>query len=72
LANGQSHDDVWWLPEVIRLRACLDQDDQAALSRLRSAAELASAHGSVALLRRCERDIGGRVRIPATGVRLES
>jgi tetratricopeptide (TPR) repeat protein len=70
LITGQSHDDVWWLPEVIRMRAGYDKTPEAALARLRAAAELASAHGSVALLRRCERDIEGRgVRVPAAGVR---
>ena len=50
------------------MRAAYD-DEQAALDRLRSAAQLASAHGSVALLRRCERDLGTRrVRLSATGV----
>jgi DNA-binding SARP family transcriptional activator/tetratricopeptide (TPR) repeat protein len=58
--TGKSHDDVWWLPEVRRMRAMYDEDDQGALSRLRAAASLASAHGSVALLRRCERDIAVR------------
>ena len=32
----------------------------AAISRLRSAAQLASAHGSVALISRCERDLAER------------
>ena len=32
----------------------------AAISRLRSAAQLASAHGSVALIRRCARDLAER------------
>jgi hypothetical protein len=50
---------VWWLPEVMRMRAAHDQE-QAAISRLRSAAQLASAHGSVALVRRCERDLAER------------
>lgn len=73
LVTGQSHDDVWWLPEVLRMRAALDPDEQSAVSRLRAAAELASAHGSAALLRRCERDIAARsVRHPAAGVRSES
>ena len=68
LAAGRVHDDVWWLPEVMRMRAAYD-DEQAALDRLRSAAQLASAHGSIALLRRCERDLGTRgVRLPAPGV----
>ena len=68
LAAGQSHDDVWWLPEVMRMRAAYD-DPQAAVSRLRSAAQLASAHGSVTLLRRCRRDLGERgVRLTDLGV----
>jgi DNA-binding SARP family transcriptional activator/tetratricopeptide (TPR) repeat protein len=68
--TGQSHDDVWWLPEVIRMRAAHDDDGPAALARLRAAAGLASAHGSLALLRRCEQDIARlAVRAPAAGVR---
>jgi DNA-binding SARP family transcriptional activator/tetratricopeptide (TPR) repeat protein len=56
LVAGHAHDDAWWLPEVMRMRAAYD-DEEAAISRLRSAAQLASAHGSAALLRRCERDL---------------
>jgi hypothetical protein len=56
LVAGQAHNDMWWLPEVMRMRAAHD-DDAAAASRLRSAAEMAAAQGSVALLRRCERDL---------------
>ena len=42
---------------------------EAAISRLRSAAEMASAHGSVGLLRRCEHDLARRgVRAPSPGV----
>jgi DNA-binding SARP family transcriptional activator/tetratricopeptide (TPR) repeat protein len=59
LAAGRAHDDVWWLPEVMRQRARYD-GEEAAIARLRSAAELASSHGSVALLRRCERDLRSR------------
>jgi tetratricopeptide (TPR) repeat protein len=67
-ATGHSHQDVWWLPEVMRMRAAYD-GEQAAAARLRSAAQLASLHGSVALLRRCERDLRERgVRPPAPGV----
>ena len=58
-ASAQARDDVWWLPEVMRMRAGHDQE-QAAISRLRSAAQLASAHGSVALVRRCEHDLAER------------
>jgi hypothetical protein len=66
LAAARAHDDIWWLPEVMRMRAAYD-DEEAAVTRLRSAAGLASAHGSVALLRRCERDLrtrGVRVSVP--------
>ena len=68
LAAGRVHDDVWWLPEVMRMRAAYD-DERAAVARLLSAARMASAHGSVVLLQRCERDLGRRnVRLPALGV----
>jgi hypothetical protein len=53
---ARTREDLWWLPEVMRMRTAFDQE-QAAISRLRSAAQLASAHGSTALLRRCERDL---------------
>jgi DNA-binding SARP family transcriptional activator len=56
LVAARAHDDLWWLPEVMRLRAAHD-DGEGAAGRLRSAARLASAHGSLALLRRCERDL---------------
>ena len=59
LAAGRVHDDVWWLPEVMRMRAAYDEE-QAAVARLLAAAQLASEHGSVALLRRCEHDLGRR------------
>ncbi len=68
LATGRAHHDVWWLPEVMRMRAAYD-DDQAAVARLFSAAQMASEQGSVALLQRCERDLGTRkVSLPAPGV----
>ncbi|OXM62481.1 ATP-binding protein [Amycolatopsis vastitatis] len=56
LAAGEARDDRWWLPEVLRLRAAHDADPGP---RLRAAAELARAQGSVALLRRCEADLAG-------------
>jgi hypothetical protein len=59
LVAGKERDDLWWLPEVMRLRAAYDEQE-AAISRLRSAAAMASAHGSVALLRRCEHDLAAR------------
>jgi DNA-binding SARP family transcriptional activator/tetratricopeptide (TPR) repeat protein len=68
LVAAQAHDDFWWLPEVMRMRAAYDEE-QAAISRLRSAAQMASAHGSVTLLRRCERDLAQRGTCPpAPGV----
>ena len=57
IADGLARDDVWWVPEVMRMRSAHD-DRQAAVARLRSAARRASAHGNVALLRRCEADLG--------------
>jgi tetratricopeptide (TPR) repeat protein len=64
LAAGRVHDDVWWLPEVMRMRAAYD-GEEAASGRLLAAAQMASEHGSVALLRRCERDLSARgVRLP--------
>ena len=68
LADANARDDLWWLPEVMRMRAAHDDAD-AALARLRSAARLAAAHGSAALLRRCERDLAARgVTLPAGSV----
>ena len=55
-ADARDRDDVWWLPEVLRMRAAHDGRD-VAVARLREAAGLAAAQGSVALLRRCERDL---------------
>jgi tetratricopeptide (TPR) repeat protein len=70
---GRAHDDVWWLPEVQRMRAAYDDDDHAALERLGAAAAMAEAHGSLALLRRCEADIAKRgVRGGVSGVRREA
>jgi DNA-binding SARP family transcriptional activator len=59
LAAGQAHDDLWWLPEVMRMRAAYD-DPERAIARLGEAARMASDHGSVALLRRCEHDLRQR------------
>jgi tetratricopeptide (TPR) repeat protein len=53
IVAGQVRDDLWWLPEVLRLRSAYDAPGAAA-DRLAAAAELARDHGSVALLRRCE------------------
>jgi hypothetical protein len=56
IAAGRARDDLWWLPEVMRMRAAYD-DEHAAIPRLRSAAQIAAANGSSGLLRRCQRDL---------------
>ncbi len=56
LAAGRARDDLWWLPEVMRMRAAYDSRDQA-VQRLTAAARMATQHGSVALLRRCRDDL---------------
>jgi DNA-binding SARP family transcriptional activator/tetratricopeptide (TPR) repeat protein len=65
LAAGQTHDDRWWIPEVMRMRAAYD-DAEAGQARLRAAAAEATAQGSVALLCRCERDLRER-SVPRPG-----
>jgi hypothetical protein len=65
LIGGRARNDLWWIPQVMRMRAAYDDPD-AAVARLRSAAQMSRAHGTVALLRRCEHDLGERgVRPPA-------
>jgi DNA-binding SARP family transcriptional activator/tetratricopeptide (TPR) repeat protein len=59
LTAGRVHDDVWWLPEVMRMRAAYDEEP-AATARLRSAVQLATEHGSAELRRRCEADLSVR------------
>jgi hypothetical protein len=56
LAAGHARHDLWWLPEVMRMRAAYD-DEAAAVARLESAAQLAAEQGSVALLERCLADL---------------
>ena len=53
IAAGRARDDLWWLPEVMRMRAAYD-DPAAATERLSAAASLAAAHGSTGLARRCQ------------------
>jgi DNA-binding SARP family transcriptional activator/tetratricopeptide (TPR) repeat protein len=60
LTTGRAHDELWWLPEVMRMRAAYDDDDTAATARLRSAAQLATDRGSLALVQRCEQDLARR------------
>src|SRR5262249_12530141 len=45
IASAQARSDTWWLPEIQRMRAGHDDRDELAVSRLRQAAALASAHG---------------------------
>jgi hypothetical protein len=59
LTAGHLHEDLWWLPEVMRMRAGYDEPGQA-VARLRAAAALAASHGSVALVRRCADDLRAR------------
>jgi DNA-binding SARP family transcriptional activator/tetratricopeptide (TPR) repeat protein len=59
LAAGQAHDDFWWLPEVMRMRAAYDGEERA-VERLRAASRMAAGHGSVALLARCVADLEAR------------
>ncbi len=59
LISARSHDDLWWLPDVMRMRAAYDEEPSA-ISRLQSAAKAASAQGSIALVRRCEHDLARR------------
>jgi tetratricopeptide (TPR) repeat protein len=60
LAAGTARDDLWWLPEVMRMRAVHDEDPAAGVAGLRAAARTAAAQGSAGLLRRCERDLSRR------------
>jgi DNA-binding SARP family transcriptional activator len=53
IAAGRARNDLWWLPEVMRMRAAYD-DPAAAAERLRAAASLAAAHGSTGLTQRCQ------------------
>jgi hypothetical protein len=55
-ADARARDDLWWLPEILRMRARHDGRSDA-VSRLHEAAGLAEAQGSVALLRRCALDL---------------
>ncbi len=59
LAAAGAHDDVWWLPEVMRMRAAHDKD-HAAVTRLQDAVRLAAGQGSAELARRCRDDLDRR------------
>jgi DNA-binding SARP family transcriptional activator/tetratricopeptide (TPR) repeat protein len=64
VVDGYTRHDLWWMPEVLRTRAVYD-DPEGAVARLRSAVRMADDHGSVALHRRCERDLAERAATPA-------
>jgi hypothetical protein len=69
-ASAEARSDVWWLPEVQRQRAMYDDHEADVVPLLCAAADLASRHGSVALLRRCQHDLAVRgVRPPEAAVR---
>lgn len=53
LATAEQHHDAWWLPEVLRLRAGFAGPHER-LAMLQRARVLASAQGSVALLRKLD------------------
>jgi hypothetical protein len=56
VVSGQAREDVWWLPEVMRMRAALEEG-AAKTDRLQAACEMARRHGSIQLVRRVERDL---------------
>jgi hypothetical protein len=60
VAGARAHDDVWWLPEVLRQRAEQDDDDARAVARLDKAARLAASHGNMALVDRCTHSLRAR------------
>ncbi|MGH7920507.1 MAG: ATP-binding protein [Candidatus Dormibacteraceae bacterium] len=66
-AAALARDDLWWFPEAMRLGASLEKAS-GAIPLLREAAESASAQGSVALVRRCERDLAERGDLPRARV----
>lgn len=69
LVAGRTHHDLWWLPEVMRLRAAFDPPGEA-VQRLRAAVEMAQSHGSSALVARCLPDLARwGVDTAADGVR---
>jgi DNA-binding SARP family transcriptional activator len=69
IAAATVRGDLWWLPEVMRLRAAYDSDD-AAVERLTAAAKLTAAQGSAVLADRIAADLARcGVRSPAGSVR---
>lgn len=69
LIDGRAHGDVWWIPEVMRMRAAYDTPINA-VARLEASAVLARSHGSLAHVRTCEDALARRgVRNAVPGVR---
>jgi tetratricopeptide (TPR) repeat protein len=60
VARAHNDKDLWWLPEVLRMRAGFDTADATAIRRLSGAARLAADQGSVSLQRRCIADLATR------------
>lgn len=56
LVGAAANLDLWWLPEVMRMRASHDVP-AVAVDRLRAAERQAAEHGSLMLVRRCESDL---------------
>jgi len=56
IAASRACDDVWWLPEVLRLRAA-HEAGPAAAARLRTAVATAAQQGATGLVRRCQADL---------------
>jgi tetratricopeptide (TPR) repeat protein len=57
--GAEQRDDLWWLPEVLRLRAGLEPGP-AAVSMLERAADIAAGQQSRILESRCRRDLADR------------
>jgi hypothetical protein len=57
--GAERREDLWWLPEVLRLRAGLEPGP-AAVSMLERAADIAAGQQSRILESRCRRDLADR------------
>jgi len=65
LIGARARDDLWWMPEVLRMRARYDEPAEA-VERLQRALGLAREQGSVVLLRRAADDLAVR-GVPGAG-----
>jgi DNA-binding SARP family transcriptional activator/tetratricopeptide (TPR) repeat protein len=57
ITSATARSDLWWLPEVQRMRAAYDPTESATVARLESAVRLAESHGSRALVTRAAADL---------------